>query len=370
MLPIVDRMRREHNQFHRDCALDDSCVLCSRCFHSTRHSDHNVSFFIAQQSGGCCDCGDQEAWRVDVGCPFHPPSASADASITELVRFPHNYATGKLASSKLVSGDDVPPVKDYPYRAPVPPELREIMRRTVGYALDFILDTLDYSPDEPSVPSNEVDLRLQPSADPMAKDQYCVIIWNDDKHSFDEVIQLVCETTSRSREQAEDIVRKIDEQGRHIIDMNTNIARLLEVAQTISQIDIGVTIRRAYDTFREQVVAVIIEWLLDLTRSRLGTDTLVLREIIAAELLSPRRRDNSSYSNNPYGASAEAVTGVSDPSRIDWMFLYHTKLWKMPRLSLKEIYASVLTLSHEHKLAVGEPGEYSLPYLSLIYLFL
>jgi len=223
------------------------------------------------------------------------------------------------------------------------------MSRTIGYALDFILDTLDYSPDEPSVPTNEEELRAQPSADPMVKDQYCVIVWNDDKHSFDELMLLVCESTIWQLAEASDIAHRIDEFGREVVDMNTNVTRLLEVAQTISHIDLGVTIRRAYDTFREQVTAVIIEWLLDLTRSRLGTDTLVLREIIAAELLAPRRRDSGSLN----ALATQAISDIRDHSRLNWMFLYHTKLWKKPRLSLKEIYASVLTLSREHKLAVG-----------------
>ena len=77
----------------------------------------------------------------------------------------------------------------------------------------------------------------------------------------------------------------IDELGREIIDMNTNVPRLLEIARIISKIEIGVTIRRAYDIFREQVVVVIVEQLLDLTRSRLSTDTLIIREV-AAELLT------------------------------------------------------------------------------------
>ena len=220
------------------------------------------------------------------------------------------------------------------------------MGRTVGYALDFLLDTLDCSPDEPSVPSNEADLRLQPTSDPMQKDQYSVIIWNDDKHSFDEVIQLICDTTNRDRKEATAMSHAIDEHGREIIDMNTNVARLLEIAQIISKIEIGVTIRRAYDTFREQVVVVIIEWLLDLTRSRLGTDTLIIREVIAAELLSPR--DRQGHVSVPHIPDLD-----KDTSRIDWMFLYHTRLWKKPRISLKEIYASLLTLSHPHKVAIG-----------------
>lgn len=324
----------------RDCALDDSCVLCSRCFHATSHVDHNVSFYIAQQSGGCCDCGDDEAWRNPLNCELHPPlSTNSDRS-----------SLSKGPSKPLP--DDVPPVKYYPYRVSVPPELRDIMHRTVGYAMDFLLDTLDYSPDEPSVPANEADLRLQASADPMMKDQYCVVLWNDDKHSFEEVVKLLCNLTGRPRDEAELITQRIDENGREIVDMNTNVTRLLEIAQAITQVDLGVTIRRAYDTFREQVGAVIIEWLLDLTRSRLGTDTLILREVIAAELLSPRRRDGGSFVPNPQASNP--LQDVPNPTRLDSMFLYHTRLWKKPRLSLKEIYAAVISLSRDHKLAVGE----------------
>ncbi|KAE9403494.1 hypothetical protein BT96DRAFT_917440 [Gymnopus androsaceus JB14] len=319
----------------KDCALDDSCVLCSRCFHATDHRDHNVSFFIAQQSGGCCDCGDNEAWRSSIKCPYHPPAPTPEPSA------PSSSETPRAAPKSLV-GAIPQSVKNYPYRVTVPQELREQMSRTIGYALDFVLDTLDFSPDDPSVPSNEADLRLQPSADPMMKDQYCIMIWNDDKHSFDEVIKLLSSESAH----------RIDENGRDMVQMGTDVLRLLDTAQSIAQIDLGVTMRRAYDTFREQVVSVIIEWLLDLTQSRLGTDTLVLREIIAEELMSARKRDtHSSYGYNSQGL--HTLADVPNPTRLDHLFLSHTRLWKKPRLSLKEIYTSVLTVSRDHKLAVA-----------------
>jgi E3 ubiquitin-protein ligase UBR1 len=47
------------------------------------------------------------------------------------------------------------------------------------------------------------------------------------------------------------------------------------------------------------------------------------------------------------------VVGIRDPTRLHWVFLFHSRLWKKPRLSLKEIYAVILTPSHEHKLVVG-----------------
>ncbi|KAG8220614.1 hypothetical protein J3R82DRAFT_2867 [Butyriboletus roseoflavus] len=332
----------------KDCALDESCVLCSRCFRTSLHKDHNVSFFIAQQSGGCCDCGDAEAWRHNIQCPFHPLLHDADRVFDSSVHAPD---TTPRVLPRSINDVDIPPVPHFPFRAAFPPDLRDNMGRTIGYALDFLLDTIDCSPDDPSVPSNEADLRLQPTGDPMQKDQYSVIIWNDDKHSFDEVIQLICDTTNRDRKEATAMAHAIDEHGREIIDMNTNVPRLLEVAQVISKIEIGVTIRRAYDTFREQVVVVIIEWLLDLTRSRLGADTLIIREVIAAELLSPRRRESNIYGSGSH--IPELSNEISNPCRIDWMFLYHARLWKKPRISLKEIYASVLILSHPHKLAIG-----------------
>ncbi|KAM5534387.1 hypothetical protein V8D89_011980 [Ganoderma adspersum] len=331
----------------KDCALDDSCVLCSRCFEATDHTDHNVSFFIAQQPGGCCDCGDVEAWRKPINCPHHPHTPEAVDYISSFES--RTLLNTPRPHSKSLTGQDIPPVKNYPCRVSVPPELKESIGRTMGYAIDFVLDTLDSSPDETIVPISETDLRIQPSGDPLMHDLFAVVVWNDDKHSFDEVIELLHDITSRPREEAAQIADRIDEHGRDIIEMSPSSARLLEVAQAVAQIDLGVTVRRAFDTFREQVSAVIIEWLLDLTRSRLSSDALILREILATELLSPRRNSSLLAGQD----STRALPDIHEPTRLDWLFLYHARLWKKPRLNLKEIYASLLTLSHEHKLGIA-----------------
>ncbi|KAI0344027.1 hypothetical protein BDW22DRAFT_1372632 [Trametopsis cervina] len=332
----------------KDCALDESCVLCFRCFEATDHTNHNVSFFIAQQSGGSCDCGDFEAWRHTINCPHHPPSQEIADYISSFIA--KNIPATPKVIPKVIPGSEVPPVRNYPGRMAVPQELHESMARTIGYAVDYVLDTLDFSPEVTAAPLSEEMLWKQPSGDPMMmKDQFCVVLWNDDKHSFAEVIQLLQDLTGRTREEASEVANKIDEQGRDIIEMNSNIPRLLDIGQTISQIELGVTVRRAYDTFREQVSAVIIEWLLDLVRCCLGSDQIILREIIAAELLSPRRQ---TYPRG-FTDSSPIVADVSDPARIDWLLLYHTKLWKKPRLDLKEVYASLITLSHAHKLAIA-----------------
>lgn len=333
--------RRPSAHFNiRDCALDDSCVMCARCFHATRHENHNVSFYIAQQSGGCCDCGDQEAWQYPIGCPYHPPAADSISAPEK---------TPKAISRSLTSGMSSQAILNRPT---VPPELWDSMSRTVAYALDFVLDTLDFSPDETFSPTTEEALTEQATADPLKKDLYAIVVWNDDKHSFDEVIRHLSDTCGCSAEEAANHAQKIDDQGRDVVEMNSYSPRLLEIAQAIARIDLGVTVRRAYDTFREQIAGVLIEWLLDLTKCRLLSDTMVVREVIATEFFSPRRRDIHTLLQNP--ECAKVLQEISNPSRLDWMFLYHTRLWKKPRLSLKEIYVSILSLSHDHKISVGE----------------
>ncbi|KAI5118525.1 hypothetical protein M0805_007693 [Coniferiporia weirii] len=323
----------------KDCALDDSCVMCTRCFHATKHENHNVTFYIAQQSGGCCDCGDREAWQHPMDCRYHP-------SVAEVYTPPEQTPKATYRSLNFASNPQA-----LPSGPPVPPELWDSMSRTVAYALDFILDTLDYSPDETVLAQTEEALTSQPTADPLRKDLYAVVVWNDDKHSFDEVIRHLSDTCGCSVEEAANHTRKIDEQGRDIVEMNSYSPRLLEIAQAVARIDLGVTVRRAYDSFREQIAGVLVEWLLDLTKCRLLSDTMGIREVIANEFFSPRRKDIHSLSQD--AECAKVLQEINNPSRLDWMFLYHTRLWKKPRLSLKEIYVSILTLSHGHKLSVA-----------------
>ena len=54
---------------------------------------------------------------------------------------------------------------------------------------------------------------------------------------------------------------------------------------------ISITVKRAYNMFREQVSDTIIKWLLDLTRCWAGQWAIALCEVIVAELFAVRKRD-------------------------------------------------------------------------------
>ncbi|KAI9905130.1 hypothetical protein PsorP6_014204 [Peronosclerospora sorghi] len=59
------------------CQVDETCVMCNDCFISSDHDDHEV-FFYYTHSGGCCDCGDTEAWAPEGFCTRHKGAQDAD----------------------------------------------------------------------------------------------------------------------------------------------------------------------------------------------------------------------------------------------------------------------------------------------------
>ena len=52
-----------------DCQADPQCALCVECFEESLHKGHKYS--ISRAGGGCCDCGDENAWNPDTFCSKH-----------------------------------------------------------------------------------------------------------------------------------------------------------------------------------------------------------------------------------------------------------------------------------------------------------
>eukprot|EP01031_Cornospumella_fuschlensis_P041992 gene41992-51262_t len=55
----------------RQCSKDPTCVQCDPCFKKSNHTGHEVYFHRSGGSGGCCDCGDPEAWAKHGNCTEH-----------------------------------------------------------------------------------------------------------------------------------------------------------------------------------------------------------------------------------------------------------------------------------------------------------
>ena len=52
-----------------DCEKDPTCIICKDCFEKGDHRGHRVQ--LKRNVGGCCDCGDPEAWDEKGFCSEH-----------------------------------------------------------------------------------------------------------------------------------------------------------------------------------------------------------------------------------------------------------------------------------------------------------
>lgn len=53
----------------RTCEHDPTCAICVPCFKAGNHVDHDYS--MIHTGGGCCDCGDETAWKSEGFCSRH-----------------------------------------------------------------------------------------------------------------------------------------------------------------------------------------------------------------------------------------------------------------------------------------------------------
>ncbi|KAJ5833061.1 hypothetical protein N7474_001372 [Penicillium riverlandense] len=273
------------------CAADDTCVLCSRCFDSSDHTDHQYQISLSSGNCGCCDCGDEEAWRLPLFCAIHTDSG--------------NVKGKERAQCEL------------------PVDLVSSIRLTISRALDYFCDVISCSPEQLRLPKtvegikqDEVESRLGPSwygaGDPEEEEpEFALLLWNDEKHAIKDVAEQV---TRACRERNSFGVARAHEThdiGRSVVKYSKDLQRLLAVSKIIEEIKVTVTVRSARDTFREQMCATIVEWLADIAGCSILEDNEIFRQVVCEELLSPWRKGSGAY-NADIGRK-----GIDDHQRYD-----------------------------------------------------
>ncbi|KAI8350145.1 hypothetical protein BD560DRAFT_456328 [Blakeslea trispora] len=241
----------------RNCGLDDTCVMCSKCFHATNHEGHDVKIWISRGAGGCCDCGDPEAWKTELNCAIHSLHPTSDTSPGD-------------SSASTSSRPQLEPLSS------VPPKVVQSVRDVITVVADYILETFATSPEDvisvgtlDSIRQDCMDSHkaLGLPSDP-SKQTYACILWNDEKHSFDAVIDIVVEALGCSKEEAAHAAEYVDDYGRHIIKESSDLDELINIANTISSINLAVTVCSMPKTVREDISGLLLDWLKELTGGR------------------------------------------------------------------------------------------------------
>ncbi|PYH41465.1 putative ubiquitin-protein ligase E3 component (UBR1) [Aspergillus saccharolyticus JOP 1030-1] len=253
------------------CAMDDTCVLCSRCFDASDHTGHQYQISLSSGNCGCCDCGDEEAWRLPLFCAIHTDS--------------EDKRKGKQrAQSQL------------------PPDWVKAIRLTISRALDYFCDVISCSPEQLRLPKTEEGIRKDEEASRLRpgwygagdeveeEPEYALALWNDEKHTIKDVATQVTRACRETNRFGYDRAHETNDIGRSVVKYSRDLPRLLDVSRVIEHIRVTVTIRSARDTFREQMCATIVEWLLDISGCSVGDDNEILRHVICEELLTPWKR--------------------------------------------------------------------------------
>lgn len=253
----------------KTCAYDETCVLCARCFAESDHDGHEIYVSVSSGNGGCCDCGDDEAWLRPVCCTIHKAEAA-----------PVNKSSGKTA------------------QAPgLPDEVVQLVEMTIGRVLDYICDVLSCSPEQLRLPktlssvlADESRSRLDPDRyygpeELQEPCEYALMLWNDEKHTVDQVTEQVARACKEKRSFGKQKALEVDQVGRSIVHYATDLPKMLDMAAIIEQIKVSVTIRSSRDTFRERMCHTMIDWLSDISGCSVGSDGSILKYTICTELL-------------------------------------------------------------------------------------
>ncbi|KAL8907043.1 MAG: hypothetical protein Q9207_001655 [Kuettlingeria erythrocarpa] len=263
----------------KNCEVDETCVLCSRCFNASEHDGHNISVTHSSGNGGCCDCGDPEAWKSPVICGIHAADSSTSA--------------GKA--------------KAHP---DLPDELLDSIRMTIGRTFDYICDVISCSPEQLRLQKTEDSIRHDERLSHLASKWYeealdpdpefALVLWNDEKHTVDEVTQQVARACKREKRFGLDKANETNDYGRSVVTYSKDVKKLLKIAKIIEEIKITVTIRSSRDTFREQMCGTMVEWLQDIDGCSIEHDHDVLRNTICEEMLKSWRT-GSAAANSAVG---------------------------------------------------------------------
>ncbi|KAI8069327.1 hypothetical protein BC940DRAFT_340219 [Gongronella butleri] len=237
----------------RNCGLDDTCVLCSRCFHATDHEGHDVKMWLGQGTGGCCDCGDPEAWKVPLSCRIHSLDALVDDKGNKVV----------LPTMEPLES--------------VPLALIQAVEDTLSVVFDYVLSTFAASPEKVSAgdvqqvvqetQASHAALNIPGNAN--GSNTYACVLWNDERHSFEQVIDIVMKATLKSKAEAQRDAEQVDQNGRHVVFCSNDVKQVTRVAREISTINLAVTVRSQQNTVREDICGVLLQWLKSLISGRL-----------------------------------------------------------------------------------------------------
>lgn len=211
-----------------DCGLDGTCVVCIDCFHKSAHKDHN--YRMSNSEGGCCDCGDIEAWKQNYACTDHMAANQANLRLSDF---------------------EDKNLRDIQIKEDKKGILEKINRLPEGVAMKYFLvcqASLHYArmllswDNFHSVPQclevedddNDEELKQLLAADSSTKN-YFTVLFNDEVHTYDHVINTLVKIIKCSKMTASVMASTVSREGRSLI-IQDNFKACKQIKEMIGQV--------------------------------------------------------------------------------------------------------------------------------------
>ncbi|KAG5890458.1 hypothetical protein JTB14_031270 [Gonioctena quinquepunctata] len=275
----------------RECGMDRTCVLCVECFKNSEHRNHKYKMSTSN-GGGCCDCGDVEAWKKDPFCKIH-----------------------------------VVGVEEQQQSRGLPEDIKErtriVFEAVVWYAYR-LLST-----------EQVADIRLGGSSDNFFDiDTYCTILYNDEVHTFEQVINTLTRVLKCDQKIAQEYVSNIDREGRALVKCS-NYQHCFDLKQEIEKYTsrhgnkpLKVLVSHAHVIAHQMYAMKMLTWLEKFLGQGQG-----FRSIFTKVSLKPK---------------------AMEPCIIKGILQRDSTLWKSARTQWHRLLISGMLLEYENKKALAK----------------
>ncbi|CAH1114121.1 unnamed protein product [Psylliodes chrysocephalus] len=275
----------------RQCGMDPTCVLCVECFKHSEHRHHKYKMGTSR-GGGCCDCGDPEAWKQAPFCTIHIAGISEEEQNKSL-----------------------------------PEDMKERARIVFKAVLWYSYRLLN---------SEQIsDIRLGVTSENFFDiDTYCTILYNDEIHTFEQVISTLTKVLKCNQRSSTEFVTNIDREGRAVVKCST-FQHCSDLKQDIEKYTsrhgnkpLKVLVNHAYVIAHQIFATKVLSWLEKFLGQGEG-----FRAIFAEVALKPQ---------------------AMEPCIIKGILQRDLSLWKSARTQWHRLLISGMLLEYENKKALAK----------------
>ncbi|KAI9581919.1 hypothetical protein GQX74_011414 [Glossina fuscipes] len=289
----------------RECGMDSTCVLCVSCFKQSAHRYHKYKM-CTSAGGGCCDCGDEEAWKKNPYCEQH--------------------LRGKENNTKSAIITDA---------------INERCEIAFAAILSFCVNYLEIE--------SKASLECL-DGEGAGDDHFCTVLYNDESHTFDQVIQTLTKIAKCPTKDAGEIVASIDREGRAVVKCDgfseCNLLKEAIEKQSVPP-NVPMAPARANQSLRVSVLHV----------------RAVACQQFALQLLTWFQEFLVRHSTFRQ-IFARVIMDKKAPYCIRHILEYDVKLWKSARTCWHRLLISGMLMEYDNKMALAQ--EFSKNYATIV----